>query len=60
MWRGWTETRAVGIREPVLIMEGRILIGGLGVEGGIAFQEDRMMCTQPGRGRKIWQCLEQK
>lgn len=40
MWRGQTETRADGIGELVLNVKGRILTGGLGVEGGIAFQED--------------------
>lgn len=60
MWSGWTETRAEGIGELVLNVEGRILTGGLGVEGGIAFQEDGTMCTRPGRGRKIWLGLKQK
>lgn len=59
-WRGLDRDESGRNGDPVLNVEGRILTGGLGVEGEIAFQKDRRMCTQPDRGRKSWLCLEQK
>ena len=55
---GWTDER--GRNEGLVVPEeGGILTGGLGVEGGIAFQRDGAVCTRPGRGRKCRLCWEQ-